>query len=256
MEQHSHDVHHTKTLFEVLPSKSAFWLGFLAAVLTIGTVGFILLGTCMLNGSCSGLGGKNYKVAAADNDNNPNVPPTETAEAIPVVTSDDHVRGPDDAEITIIEYSDFECPFCGRFHPTMLQVMDAYAGKVRWVLRHFPLSFHPQAEPAALAAECAGEQGKFWEFADDMFVNQESLGTTYYSSLATKFGLNKSQFDSCVSSGKYLDKIRAQSQSGGAAGVTGTPGSFIIDQDGNAIPIQGALPYESVASAIDELLNK
>ena len=106
-----------------------------------------------------------------------------------------------------------------------------------------------------MAAECAGEQGKFWEFADDLFENQEQLGSTFYSSLQAKHGLNKSKFDTCISSGKYLDKIRAQAQSGGAAGVTGTPGSFIIGADGTAIPIKGALPYESVASAIDEVLN-
>ncbi len=254
MEDHPHGVHHNKTLFEMLPPKSAFWLGFGTAILTLGTLGFILLGTAMLNGNFA-IGAGSGSNGAAGNGAAVVAQPTEEYGSVPVVTDDDYIRGDKNAEITIIEYSDFECPFCGRFHPTMEQVMDNYKGKVKWVLRSFPLSFHPEAEPAALAAECAGEQGKFWEFADDLFANQDSLSTSFYSGLATKFGLNISKFNDCVSSGKYLDKIRAQAQSGGAAGVTGTPGSFIIGADGTAIPIKGALPYESVASAIDELLN-
>lgn len=102
--------------------------------------------------------------------------PKETVAAIRPVTDADHIRGSSDAPITIIEYSDFQCPFCIRFHPTMLQVMAEYEGRVRWVYRHLPLTaIHPEAEPAALAAECAGELGgndAFWQFADGLFANQ------------------------------------------------------------------------------------
>ena len=248
------------TFFDALPSKTSFWVGFITAILVLGTLGFIILGNCMLKGSCSFDGSttnndeivvdNNNDLVVADDDTEP------TPEAVPIVNDDDHVRGDKNAPITVIEYSDFECPFCSRFHPTMQQVMTDYNGKVRWVLRHYPLSFHPEALPAANATECASEQNKFWEYADKLFENQESLGGDYYKQLATELGLNVSQWQTCFDNSKYSDKIEAQYQGGVSAGVTGTPGSFIIDQDGNAIPIKGALPYSSVSSAIDQLLAK
>ncbi|MBI4256545.1 DsbA family protein [Candidatus Uhrbacteria bacterium] len=248
----------TKSFFDALPSKQAFWLGFVTAILALGTLGFILLGSCVLGGDCSVEAfriadnedsGTTAQVAIAEAD-----VPAPTATGVPAVTEADHIRGNVDAPITIIEYSDFQCPYCSRFHPTMLQVMEEYTDSVRWVYRHFPLSFHPEATPAALAAECASEQGKFWEYADALFENQSSLGSEYYATLAADLGLNTTQWQDCFNTEKYNDVIEAQAQSGGAAGVSGTPGSFVIDQDGNAIPIKGALPFSSVAAAIDSVL--
>lgn len=247
-----------KSFFDSLPSKQSFWLGFATAILALGTLGFILLGSCVLGGDCAieGLAASksDKSVAAAAAPSEAAAVPTPTATGVPTVTDADHIRGDADAPITIIEYSDFECPFCGRFHPTMQQVMEEYDGKVRWVLRHFPLSFHPQALPAANAVECASEQGKFWEYADELFANQSSLGDSYYAKLAADLGLNVSTWQDCYDSDKYQDAIEAQAQSGASAGVSGTPGSFVIDQDGNAIPIKGALPFSSVAAAIDSVL--
>lgn len=249
----------TKSFFDALPSKQAFWLGFVTAILALGTLGFILLGSCVLGGDCSvkGLAGAanaqdsgSAELAAAAAE----AIPTPTATGVPAVTETDHIRGNKDAAITIIEYSDFQCPYCSRFHPTMLQVMDEYTDSVRWVFRHFPLSFHQEAIPAANAAECASEQGKFWEYADALFENQSSLGSEYYATLASNLGLNTTQWQDCFDTEKYKDVIEAQAQAGGAAGVSGTPGSFVIDQDGNAIPIKGALPFSSVAAAIDSVL--
>lgn len=246
----------SKSFFDSLPSKQSFWLGFITAVLSLGTLGFIVLGSCVLGGDCSveGLSLDSDVKAAAVADDQIAAVPEPTATGVPLVTADDHIRGNVDAPITIIEYSDFECPFCERFHPTMLQVMEEYQGKVRWVFRHFPLSFHPNATPAALAAECAGEQGKFWEMGDALFENRETLGADLYVSLAKKLGLNMTDFNDCVANEEYLDKIEAQAQAGAAAGISGTPGSFVIDEDGNAIPIKGALPFSSVAAAIDSVL--
>lgn len=252
------DSSQTKSFFDALPSKQAFWLGFVTAILALGTLGFILLGSCVLGGDCSveglaiadtedsGSGGQVAAAAAAV--------PAPTATGVPAVTEDDHIRGNEDAPITIIEYSDFQCPYCSRFHPTMLQVMDEYTDSVRWVFRHFPLSFHAEATPAANAAECASEQGKFWEYADELFANQSSLGSEFYATLASDLGLNTTQWQDCFDTGKYNDVVEAQAQAGGAAGVSGTPGSFVIDTDGNAIPIKGALPFSSVAAAIDSVL--
>lgn len=250
------------SLFEVLPSKSAFWLGFVTAVLSLGTLGFILLGSCVLKGSCdvSGLsfgtnGAETDDGFAVDDSENSADTNAQAAAAVPVVSDDDNTRGAKNAPVTIIEYSDFECPYCGAFHPTMQQVMKNYEGKVRWVYRHFPLSFHPQALPAANAAECAAEQGRFWEYGDQLFANQDKLGDAYFKQLAGEVGLNINKWQDCVSKQKYNDKIQAQAQSGGAAGVNGTPGSFVVGKDGKAIPIQGALPYASVAQAIDQVLG-
>lgn len=249
------------SFYDSFPPKIAFWVGFIAAVLVIGTIGFLWLGSCVLSGEC-GVG------KAANSDNPDSVVIEDVADdfdgggevvepsSVPVVTDDDHIRGDKNAEITVIEYSDFECPFCSRFHPTMQQVMTDYSGKVRWVYRHFPLSFHPEALPAANASECAAEQNKFWEYADKLFENQDSLSSDYYKKLATELGLNVNQWQGCFDGSKYADKIESQSAGGASAGVTGTPGSFIVDQDGNAIPIKGALPYSSVAAAIDQLLGK
>lgn len=244
-----------KSVFELLAPKQAFTLGIVAAILALGTIGFVILGGCMLSGSCSlaSAAGNGYAV------NGGTVPTADTATApsgaIPEVTDEDWIRGNKNAEITMIEYSDFECPFCGRFHPTVQQAMQEYGNKLRVVYRHFPLSFHPEAEPAAEAAECAGDQGKFWEYHDALFENQASLSATYYPQLAAQLGLNATKFKTCLDSDTKLNKIRAQAQAGAAAGVTGTPGSFIIDKDGNATPIQGALPYASVKAAIDAALN-
>jgi protein-disulfide isomerase len=246
----------SKSFFDSLPSKQSFWLGFVTAVLSLGTLGFIVLGSCVLGGDCSveGLSLGSSADAAEVADAQVAAVPEPTATGVPLVTADDHIRGNADAAVTIIEYSDFECPYCERFHPTMLQVMEEYEGKVRWVFRHFPLSFHPNATPAALAAECAGEQGKFWEMGDALFENRATLGDDLYVSIAQDLGLNMGTFNDCIATEKYVDKIEAQAQAGAAAGVSGTPGSFVIDADGNAIPIKGALPFSSVAAAIDSVL--
>lgn len=167
-------------------------------------------------------------------------------------TNDDHIRGDlKKAEVVVIEYSDFECPFCARHHPTMLQVMEEYGDKVAWVYRHFPLSFHPQAIPAALASECAAEQNKFWEYADALVTNQDLLAADYYTTLASELGLNSSKFDDCLSSKKYQNVVDAQTASGAAAGVTGTPATFVNDQ-----LISGAVPFASLKAVIDAELEK
>lgn len=246
----------TKSFFDALASRQAFWLGFVTAILALGTLGFIFLGSCVLGGDCSVEGlalGSDSDAAALAAAQDEQVP-APTATGVPAVTEDDHIRGNANAAITIIEYSDFQCPYCNRFHPTMQQVMEEYTDSVRWVFRHFPLSFHPEAMPAALASECAAEQGKFWEYADELFANQSSLGEEFYVTLASDLGLNTSQWQDCYDTSKYQDDIEAEATAGGAAGVSGTPGSFVIDSDGNAIPIKGALPFSSVAAAIDSVL--
>ncbi len=248
-----------KSFFELLPPKIAFVAGVVIAILALGTVGFVILSGCFLSGKCANAvttAPANNQLAA-NNQALPSdelLPPEEAVGPITAVTDADWIRGDKNAPITFVEYSDFECPFCNRFHPTMLQIMEEYKGKVRWVYRHFPLSFHPQAEPAAEAAECAGEQGKFWEFADKLFENQSQLGDAYYKQLAGELTLNAETFEDCLASDRTLAKIQSQSQGGASAGVNGTPGSFIIDANGGVQPVRGALPYESVKAMIDAVL--
>jgi protein-disulfide isomerase len=165
------------------------------------------------------------------------------------VRSDDHVQGNPNAPVTIIEYSDLQCPYCASFDKTMRQVMENYGDDVRWVYRHFPLSsIHPYARAAAEASECAAEQGKFWEYADNIFDNQSSLSQNYLSSAAEQVGLNTAQFEDCLSSGKYSSQVSADYQEGLSLGVTGTPTSFI---NGQKVP--GTLTYQQMQSILDSL---
>jgi protein-disulfide isomerase len=169
-----------------------------------------------------------------------------------VVTTDDHMIGGKDAKVTIVEYSDFECPFCSRAYPTVKQVMDTYGDDVRLVYRHYPLSFHPQAQKAAEASECAADQGKFWEFHDLVFANQDLLqgGLTQMKKWAADLKLNTGKFNSCLDSGEKADKVLTQMNEGSALGVSGTPGFFI-----NGVSVVGAQPFSTFKQIIDQELG-
>lgn len=187
---------------------------------------------------------------------------TPTGE-VPEVTEDDHIRGDKNAKVTFIEYSDFECPFCKRFAPTMEQLVDEYGDKVRLVFRHYPLSFHANAQKEAEATECANELGgndAFWQYHDAIFDRTTSNGTGFALDelvpLAEELGLNGKKFQDCLDSDKYADHVKEDMAGGAAAGVTGTPGSFVIDANGDAQLVSGALPFSSIKSLLDEALTK
>ncbi len=246
----------------VLSPKASFVLGLVGGILVLCTAGFFILLSIMLKGGTGlSLGaGSAAPSAAAPSPSAAAAAPSAAPDAVgevKAVSADDHIRGPKDAELTLIEYSDFQCPFCSRFHPTMEQLMNdpAYKGKVRWVYRHFPLSFHPNALPAANAAECASEQGKFWEFADGLFNAQDSEGDAFYGQLADKLGLNRGKFDSCYSSKKYNARITADQSSGSTAGVNGTPGTIIVNKKGDKQLVPGAVPYEQLKAMVDQALK-
>ncbi|MDD5251892.1 MAG: thioredoxin domain-containing protein [Patescibacteria group bacterium] len=241
----------------VLSPKMSFLLGLAGGILILCTIGFFILLAIMLKGAKPG-----SVVDAADTAAKPSAAaPAPTAEepeptigTIPPVTDADFIRGDKNAKITLVEYSDFECPYCQRFHNVMLQVMDEYKGQVRWVFRSYPLSFHPNAMPAANAAACAGEQGKFWEFADKLYENQSSLGDAMYTQIATELKLNMSKFNACYKAAKYQSNIEAERDGGSAAGISGTPGTVIVGKDGSQSFIPGALPFEQVKPMIDAKL--
>lgn len=170
---------------------------------------------------------------------------------VEVSADDDPFHGPKDAPITIIEFSEFQCPFCKRTLDTLDKIKETYKGKVKHVFRDFPLSFHKQAPKAAEAANCAGEQDKYWEYNRKLFDHQRALQEDKLKSYAKELGLDSSKFDSCLDSGKYAAEVAKDMRDGSAAGVTGTPAYFI-----NGVFLSGAQPYENFAEIIDEELQR
>jgi protein-disulfide isomerase len=159
--------------------------------------------------------------------------------------------GPADAPITIVEFSDFQCPYCGRFYQqTYKPLLDAYPGKIRFVYRHLQLtSIHPNAMPAAEAAMCANEQGKFWEFHDALFADQASLGQDFYLQIAQNLGLDMTAFQDCLTTEKYSAEIQKDSDFALNLGVNSTPTFFI-----NGLAVVGAQPIDVFKQVIDKEL--
>lgn len=183
------------------------------------------------------------------------------------ITGEDHIRGNPNAPVKIVEYSDMECPFCKRFHPTMRQVMDEYGkdGKVAWVYRHFPLdSIHPvKARAEAVAAECANELGgndAFWKYVDRFFQLTPSNNQTdidiVLPQIAQEIGLNRTQFMLCLESGKYDQHIQDDLDNATVTGGNGTPWSIVVTASGKKFPLSGAQPYETVKQLIELALQE
>jgi protein-disulfide isomerase len=160
-------------------------------------------------------------------------------------------RGPAEAKVTIVEFSDFECPFCGRAEESVTQVMERYPGKVRVVYRHFPLSFHPHAQKAAEAAACADAQGKFWEMHKQLFANQQKLGLQELKVHAQTAGLDAAKFSACLDGSATKAQVDADQKAGAEIGVSGTPAFFI-----NGKMLSGAQPFEEFQKIIDAELAK
>ncbi len=160
-------------------------------------------------------------------------------------------KGPANAPVTIVEFSDFQCPFCGRLTPTIKQVEDKYGDKVRVVFRQYPLPFHQNAQKAAEASLCAADQGKFWELHDAMFSNQSELSVDQLKAKAASLGLNADKFNKCLDSGEKNTTIQADIKAGSAAGVNGTPALFI-----NGRFINGAVPLDQITTVIDDELRR
>lgn len=183
---------------------------------------------------------------------------------VSVSLDDDAVKGSQDAKVTIIEFSDFQCPYCRSFYTeTYKQIDNEYVktGKVKIAYRDFPLSFHAAAQKSAEAAECAADQGKFWEMHDKIFEEQAKLGTGTVSygvnelkKWASELGLDAESFNSCLDSGKYASEIQKDISDGTAAGVTGTPAFFVGSQDKGYILVAGAYPYEVFKQLIEQEL--
>jgi len=159
--------------------------------------------------------------------------------------------GPKNAKVTIIEFSDYQCPYCGRAEKTIKQIKEKYAGKIRLVFRDFPLSFHPNSQKAHEAAGCALEQGKFWPMHDKLFENQQALEVDKLYGYASELGLDAEKFKACLDSGSRSAEITGDQKAGAAAGVSGTPAFFI-----NGRFVSGAQPFDTFAEIIDEELAR
>jgi len=162
-------------------------------------------------------------------------------------------RGPAGATVTLVEFSDFQCPFCKKFFPVLKQVEQNFGDKIQIVYRQYPIpSLHPFAFKAAEASLCAQDQGKFWELHDLMFQEQERLAVKDLKVAAARLGMDQKKFDLCLDSGRYTERVQTDMDEGGRVGVTGTPALFL-----NGIPIDGgAVPYEIVAKAIEKELAR
>jgi len=170
---------------------------------------------------------------------------------IMVSVDDDASKGPKDAPITIVEFSDFQCPYCARGEQSITQVLEKYGDKVRVVYRDYPLSFHQNAEISAIGAECAEDQGKFWEMHGAMFANQQKLAPADLVETAGSLGMDKDEFKACLDSGKYREEVQKDFREGASYGVTGTPAFFI-----NGVMLSGAQPPEAFYKVIDRELAR
>ena len=179
----------------------------------------------------------------------------------PVNAERDHISGNPDAPITLIEYSDFECPFCKRFHPTVMKLMENNQDKLRWVYRHFPLGFHnPGAQKQAEASECVAEikgNDAFWDFSDKIYTRTKSNGKGFplknLRPLAEEIGVDGEAFTKCLDSGKMSARVNEDIANGKLLGVSGTPAAFIVNQKGETRFVAGALPLQNLQSLVDEL---
>lgn len=233
--------------------KASFFFGLVAGIALLAVI--ILINPSLVGKDKGGDEVKGVKVTQPDgNTGQPSAGAQPTFASVPAVTTDDNIRGNQNAAVTIVEYSDFECPFCLRFQSTIEQLYNEYKDKALFVYRHFPLSsLHPEAQKAAEASECAAEQGKFWEMHDKIFAANaaQNMSAGQWKKEAASLGLNANKFNDCLDSGKYAGKVAKQQAGGQAAGVQGTPTTFV-----NGQLVNGAVPYEEVKAVIEAELAK
>ena len=166
-------------------------------------------------------------------------------------TAGAQAKGPETAPVTLVEFSEFQCPYCARFAPTLKRLEETYKENIRIVWKHLPLPIHKDAVGAAVAAEVAGKQGRFWEFHDRLFDDQKKLGPDDLKQHARDLGLDMDRFDADRANGEHQKRVDADVAEAKALGILGTPGIFI-----NGRFVQGAQPYEVFANIIDEELSK
>jgi protein-disulfide isomerase len=168
-----------------------------------------------------------------------------------IETAGSPAQGPSNAPIELVEFSDFQCPYCERAFPTIKQVLSTYGNKVHFVYRNYPLPSHPNARPAAEAAQCANEQGQFWAYHDRLFGDQSKLKDDDLKATAASLGMDAAKFNACFDSHKYKQRVDTDLQAGNEAGVNGTPAFFV-----NGRLLSGAQPFDEFKKVIDEELAR
>jgi len=244
---------------------------------SLGVPGAIILGSALISAAIffglAGLSGSGLPssggsgIGTADT-GTPTTPPSAAVPAqagnivLEPVDAEDHVYGSRDATVSIVEFSDTECPFCARVHPTIKKIVDDSDGTVNWVYRHFPLDqLHRKARREAEATECANELGGndgFWTYIDRLFEitpSNDGLADEQLSEIAEFAGLNRTAFETCLESGKYADHVASDVAEAAAAGGSGTPYSVILGPDGETFPVSGAQPAGAFTVIIDSLLQ-
>lgn len=251
----------TKKDHQPVNASSAAKIGFAGGVLFTFSVLFFVMLSLMVSGYGFEKNNGGTVQQAIDSLTQPSADdiPTEEPAKNVELTDTDHVRGEAAAPVTIVEYSDFECPYCQKFHSALQQAMDNYGDQVKWVYRHYPLPFHSTAQIQAEASECAAELGgadMFWTYADLLFEQSESATEDSLTLIATANGLDEQEFRTCLTDGRNAEKVQSSITEGNNVGVTGTPGNIIIAADGSQRLISGAIPYDALATIIDESLAK
>ena len=247
-----------------MPTENTFWDGGSKTMFFTGLfLGIALTAVLALVFAFNTFFGGKFPVAAgagavAAQPNQPTLPNQPAPNYGPVKELDakvDHVLGKANAKITMIEYSDFQCPFCSRHLPTLKQIMAQYPNDVKLVYRHYPLSqIHPNAQKAAEASECVAKIGgndKFWQMHDKLFENQTTLGTDTYKRLAGEVGVDVAKFTACLDSGEMAGRVAADTASGNDAGVSGTPATFV-----NGTLLEGAQDVTAFQAEISRILGK
>ena len=174
-----------------------------------------------------------------------------TTDLLVPVTAEDHVQGPATAAVTLVEYADYECPYSRIAYRVIKGVQEELGDQLRFVYRNFPLPNHPNARPAAEAAQCANDQGQFWAYHDRLFADQTKLANDDLKASAAALGLDAGRFNACFDSHKYKARVDADTLAGNEAGVNGTPAFFV-----NGRLLSGAQPYEEFKKVIDEELAR
>jgi len=242
------------SFFSRLSPKANFLLGIGSALAIFFIAGFFVLLFMVLKPNEKQVATQQPTAAGAQDVGQQGTVPIEP------VTANDWSRGPEDARITLVEFSDTECPYCKQFHPELKKLLAAYPNDVRWVYRHYPLaSLHSKAPKEAEAAECAGELGgndAFWNFIDKVYEvtpANNGLDPAQLPQIAETVGLDPEAFSSCLSSGKYASKVQSNVSQAIAAGGQGTPFSVILVDD-QTIPVSGYVSFEQLQPFVDSVL--
>lgn len=246
---HKAETSSKKSFLNQLPPAFAFWAGVITTATFFFAAGCIILMIIVFKGVELNSSSSGTKTTGTTN--------TNTAAAAAATKVDlagiKHVRG--EGDYMIVEFSDTECPYCKTFHTTLKQTIEEYKGKVKWGYKHFPLSIHPKAQKEAEALECAGDQGKFWEYTDEIYARTPAnnrLEDAEIYKIADDLGLDRSTFDSCLSNGDKKKIVNDDTSEAVSLGGRGTPFVLIVDKTGKIVAnVPGAVPFDDATKSTD-----